>query len=334
MSWISSADGERPSPLISIIICSHGRPAELQATLASLAQQHFALSWSVELCVVENGAPSGADAIARSFQHSHIRALYLHEPVANKSNALNRAVAEAKGEILLFTDDDVRFPPGWITAMCTPLLEGRGSVVVGGCSIAPHLQRRWMTRYHRSFLASTEHLSRDNPSEFAGVNMACLRRLFGLGFAFDCALGGGGLGNGEDTLLALQWKQAGVRFISRTDLCVEHHFTPARLTRASWLAAARDRGRSRAYIELHSRHACPRLSWVTLLYFAAKLYVRLIAARFGRSAGPAPAWELSYRVDLARLQYLRAHHSDLFRNDPPLSAGLSTPSAAFTKLNA
>jgi len=162
-----------------------------------------------------------------------------------------------------------------------------------------------MTRYHRCFLASTEYLDDEAPSEFAGVNVACHRRVFDRVAGFDPELGGGGLGNCEDVLFARQVKQAGFRFVSRTRLCVEHHPAVERLSYASWRNAAACVGRSQAYVLRHWEHAAGTLAPLRAAYYHAKLAARLALHRRRQPQEEGiPAWELSYRVELAKWSHL------------------------------
>jgi glycosyltransferase involved in cell wall biosynthesis len=288
---------------VSIIIATSSRHDSLRETLESLCSIQVPEKFSVELLLVENGVQSGIEESLSTLPKHSFSIRYIFLSAAGKSRALNMAVKEAKGDILLFTDDDVRFPLNWLSEMCTPLARGEGSVVVGGCRLAPHLLRDWMKPYHRSFLASTEYLSDGDPSEFAGVNVACLREVFSKVPEFDPELGAAGPPKGEDALFARQLKLAGCVFVSRTNVCVEHHPMESRLSYANWIRAAVSAGRSRAYILYHWDHAKIRFVHVRLIYLAMKLYLRLLlTGKRPLDAEGIPPWELSYRQDITKLQ--------------------------------
>jgi len=288
---------------VSILVATCGRPTALRDMLNSLCDVRVPDTVTAELILVENGAPSGVESLLAALPEHPFTIKYLYEPVAGKSRALNRAFKHATGDIFLFTDDDVRFPKDWLVEMCKPLLSGEGSVVVGGSRLAPRLLRPWMTRQHRSLLASTEYLCDDDPSEFAGVNMACRREVFGLVPHWDCELGGGGLGNSEDSLLAYQFKEAGYAFVSRTTVHLEHHPAESRLVYGAWLRAASSYGRSIAYYTHHWRHETLHFVRLRLLYFLLKLHLRLLVHRRQTADSEGiPPWELSYRIDIAKLQ--------------------------------
>ena len=265
---------------------------------------------TVELLLVENGGKEEARTIVASFRHERIAARYIFVASPGKSNALNHAVRQASGKVILFTDDDIRVPRNWIPAMCEPLLKGEGDVTVGGCRLAPHLERKWLTNAHRGLLASTEYLDVNKPSEFAGVNIACLRTVFDLVPEFDCELGGGGLGNCEDVLFARQLKQAGVTFISRTFIHIEHHPAQARLHYKSWRSAARAYGRSNAYLLYHWYHQFIPFPRLQLFYYQIKLLLRSFINRNPSDAdeGMRP-WELSYRISISQYRQLIAERT-------------------------
>jgi hypothetical protein len=91
----------------SVIIATRDRAARLDAALDSLRLQGGAPP--TEIIVVDNGSRDATREVAA--KHA---ALYLHEPVANRGRARNRGVAAASGSHLLFVDDDVIVPAGFI----------------------------------------------------------------------------------------------------------------------------------------------------------------------------------------------------------------------------
>lgn len=96
-----------------VVIPSAGRPTLLQQTLASLTSCHKPGIY-VKTIVVENGPQMGAEVIVNQFE-SVEKIEYIHVPMANKSHALNQALHQAKGGLVFFSDDDVRFDPQILT---------------------------------------------------------------------------------------------------------------------------------------------------------------------------------------------------------------------------
>jgi glycosyltransferase involved in cell wall biosynthesis len=292
------------STSVSIIIVTCSRLDSLRETLASLCNIRIPDDFRVEVLLVENGSHSGIEQLLPTLSQDEFVIRYFFVEAAGKAHSLNLAVAEATGDILLFTDDDVRLPREWLVDMCMPLVRGEGAVVVGGCRLAPHLSRDWMTPFHRSFLASTEYLSDTDPSEFAGINVACLREVFSKVPEFDCVLGGKGPPKGEDALFARQLRIAGYVFVSRTNVQVEHHFLESRLSYQSWLRAAVSSGKSVAYIMHHWDHQGIPFVRLQLFCVTLKLRLRLLFQSDGspEREGITP-WELSYRQEIAVFEY-------------------------------
>ena len=94
---------------LSVIIASKNRAAQLDAALDSLRLQ--GTTPPTELIVVDNGSVDDTRQIVD--KHG---AQYLFEPVANRGRARNRGIAAATGTHVIFVDDDVIVPAGFIAA--------------------------------------------------------------------------------------------------------------------------------------------------------------------------------------------------------------------------
>src|SRR4051812_1329005 len=99
--------------LVTVAICTWNRAALLDRTLARLRDLRIPPGLSWELLVVDNNCTDETSAVlARHAKHLPLRAL--HEPKQGHSHARNRAVAEARGDLLLWTDDDVLAHADWL----------------------------------------------------------------------------------------------------------------------------------------------------------------------------------------------------------------------------
>jgi len=195
----------------------------------------------------------------------------LSEPRLGKSNALNRAVQVAQGDVLLFTDDDVRFPENWLEAMSHPIVEKKADAVAGTVTLASHLERAWMKPAHRSMLASTETIASMAPTRLVGANMAIARSVFDTVPAFDPELGPGQLGFEEETLFAYQMHEANFAIVHIREGAVEHHPTPDRLSADSFRAMAEKLGHSEGYLSYHWANR----QWPVWKLYAGWAYYRL-----------------------------------------------------------
>ena len=255
----------------SIIIVTRDRAEDLRSTLAAMGGLEVPAGFEVELLVIDNGSSDDTAEVVRSCAIPGVSVRFVLEKKPGLSNGRNRGLAEAKGDIILFTDDDVRPPANWIAGMCEPILSGKADAVAGGVRIAPGLLRPWMSPMHRSWLASSEWLESGKPQAMVGANMVFSRKVLEKVPGFDSELGAGALGSGEEGLFSAQLIEAGYRIADRTDLCMEHHFQPSRLKRSSWLDAAEKLGISHAYRGHHWEHWGCRLGKLRHFIASAKL---------------------------------------------------------------
>ena len=99
-------------PLVSVVVCTRDRPESLTETLRDLA----ALKYSpFEILVVDNAPTSDEtrNVMLNEFGDD-LRFRYISEPRPGLSCARNCGIREAIGDIVAFTDDDVRVDPWWL----------------------------------------------------------------------------------------------------------------------------------------------------------------------------------------------------------------------------
>lgn len=255
---------------ISILICTCNRAEALRATLASLAAVCIPADLATELVIVDNGSTDHTEQVVKEAKLPRLEVRYFKEPRKGKCFALNTGIKQARGEALLFTDDDVRLPQDWVVAMCEPILSRQADGVAGGVRLAEHLQRPWMTPIHRAMLADTEDTIKRDPQMMVGANMALARAVFQT-LAFDTEIGPGAMGIGEETLLKRQFDKAGFTTLVRRDVCVEHHPDSQRLRRAGFLRAGEVVGRFQGYSDHHWHHSDPKMPRLRLLRWQLQL---------------------------------------------------------------
>jgi glucosyl-dolichyl phosphate glucuronosyltransferase len=117
--------------LITVAICTLNRAESLRRTLASLAAMRLpgAVDW--ELVVVNNGCTDDTDAVIAGYAgRLPIRRAF--EPQRGLSRARNRAVDAARGDYIVWTDDDVIVDPGWLAAYADAFRRWPDAAVFGG----------------------------------------------------------------------------------------------------------------------------------------------------------------------------------------------------------
>jgi glycosyltransferase involved in cell wall biosynthesis len=97
---------------LSVVICTLNRQNIIQRTLYALSQSAFRGSW--ELLVVDNAGQDHTRSIVQSY-HGRLPVTYLREPRAGKFHALNRAIALAASDRMIFIDDDILVRPDFLS---------------------------------------------------------------------------------------------------------------------------------------------------------------------------------------------------------------------------
>lgn len=119
------------APMISVCMTTRGRPHLLAKCLDDLARQADAPPF--ELLVSCQGDLSAAPIVSERFDGATVG--YVAQ--ANPGAARNFLVRHARGELLMFLDDDVTFPPTLLRRLFELSREHPGVAVFGGPNITP-----------------------------------------------------------------------------------------------------------------------------------------------------------------------------------------------------
>ena len=101
---------------ISLIICTFNRSESLRVTLQTACCIDIPLGLSWEVIIVDNNSSDATRTVCDSFLNK-LPLRYVCEKRQGKSYALNAGVRVAHGDLLLFTDDDVKIHSGWISGL-------------------------------------------------------------------------------------------------------------------------------------------------------------------------------------------------------------------------
>ncbi len=199
-------------PGISVVVCTRDRSHELWGCLNSMRQFSYQ---PLEILVIENAPKDDAtrqvvDAIGRL--DSRIR--YACEEEPGLSRARNRALVDAKFDIVAFTDDDALTDPGWPTALAAGFAADPLTTCVTGLVAANNLEssseRYFDWRYAARQAFEPRHFIEDHSAATlypynagifgTGANFAVRRKaILELG-GFDPLLGVGSKGRGGEDL--------------------------------------------------------------------------------------------------------------------------------------
>lgn len=292
---------------VSVIVVTRARPNSVARLVRSLEPQiepdrH-------ELFIAENGT-----ATPSQVEVATVAPIHLHDPRPGKCRVQNRAIAEARGEIIVCLDDDLAAAPDYIAeveaffaahpefaAMKGRILPAEDPVKKVGAAAA-YLD-----------LPIVDH--GEEVIEVRGVigaNMAFRAATLRQVGPFDERLGPGAAGHEEETEMSQRLRRAGFRIGYAPRAIVYHEVDPARADRARFIRIARERGFCRTLHESHS----PVKARLDAVVAAA----RLLAARtLGASAERRAREEKRFAIARGILDGLRAS-SDYSRSSKSRSS--------------
>jgi glucosyl-dolichyl phosphate glucuronosyltransferase len=133
----------------TVLVCTHNRSPHLRQTLEAMLAMDAVPDCDVEITVVDNNSTDNTPAVvAEAARDPRIRVKYLTEPRQGKSFALNRGLAEARGDIVALTDDDVLPSADWLARIVANFRARDVTFVFGkvlprwGCVPPPELLTR------------------------------------------------------------------------------------------------------------------------------------------------------------------------------------------------
>ena len=100
--------------MISVVFSTKNGASRLPRTLNSLCELEFKGDW--ELLIVDNGSDDNTVEIISAYREK-LPITLLEQTIPGKNASLNMAISHIKGEICVFTDDDVRVEPNWLTSI-------------------------------------------------------------------------------------------------------------------------------------------------------------------------------------------------------------------------
>jgi glycosyltransferase involved in cell wall biosynthesis len=124
-----------PATSVTVAVCTRNRAAQLPACLDALAAIDYPRPL-LDVVVVDN-APT--DASTREVVERYPGFRYVCEPRPGLDNARNRAIREALGDVIAYTDDDVSVDPGWVRAIARAFEEEPHAMCVTGLVVPDEL---------------------------------------------------------------------------------------------------------------------------------------------------------------------------------------------------
>lgn len=224
-------------PLVTVTIASIGDVESCVKTVRHILESDYA---NFEIVIVDNTDEGQVfnEPVAQFFPDDP-RIRVVHEPKKGLSFARNRGLAEARGAIVVFTDDDVIVTRCWISAIVTMFASDKNIACVTGSIITSEIEtpaQAWLEQYggyHKGFSVKIYDLDEHSCDEplypydsgrfGSGANIAfrsnVLRELGG--FAIDLGAGTPAHG-GEDIDVLRRTITAGYRLAYEPGALIWH----------------------------------------------------------------------------------------------------------------
>lgn len=225
--------------MVSIIICTYNREKYLGETLERLAANVFDGEW--ELLLIDNNCTDSTPAICKAFAAKYPATpfRYVVEEKQGLSHARNRGMAEAKGDWLVFLDDDAFVEPDYLSRLNRYIDQLPDMMAFGG-RIYPLFEDgkapSWLCRWNKSWLSAIDkgdNIGRFEGSEFPiGANMGFRRMMYEACGEFDTTLGRSGKnligGEEKDYFNRIKARQGKIYYLP--EIAVRHCIPPSRTT--------------------------------------------------------------------------------------------------------
>lgn len=288
-------------PLLTVLICTHGRVELLGNVLRSLNASMRPAYGNADILVVANACRDGTHAALEAYRERVAREgllplTWLAEPTPGKSNALNRGIAALRSQWVAVVDDDHRVGHDFLLRIEQAIAAYPQAGLLCG-RILPDWDGREPSWVHddgpykvyplpiprQDFGDVPRELGVGGPLPGGGnqiIRIDVLRRLG----PFSTALGpqGHDLGGGEDTEYMLRALAAGERLWYVPEILQYHHVDLQRLTLPYLMRKAYQR--SASVVNLHGvndgrAHGVPTYLYRKLAGYAVGAATALGAAR-------------------------------------------------------
>jgi GT2 family glycosyltransferase len=209
---------------VSILIATFNRAGALRQTLERFEQVEVPAGVGCEVIVIDNNSSDHTASVIHDFiARRPDRFQYLFEGRQGKSTAINSGVARARGDVLVFTDDDCVPDRGWLSAIVRAFVQDAALDGLGGrveLFRPEDLPVAVRTSRTPTLLASTDQLF----SLIPGCNMAFRRRVLDTVGGFDQRFGPGArIAAAEDADLVYRIFRRGFKVLYTPEPVVYHN---------------------------------------------------------------------------------------------------------------
>jgi len=124
----SAVPGEH-LPTITVLIAAYNEAAHIESTVRNKLEQDYPAG-NIDIIVISDESDDGTDDIVAGIGDPRVR-LIRQVPRAGKTSALNLAMPEATGEVIVFSDANSLYAPDTIKNLVAPLADPKVGYVTG-----------------------------------------------------------------------------------------------------------------------------------------------------------------------------------------------------------
>jgi glycosyltransferase involved in cell wall biosynthesis len=298
-----------PTPRVTVAVLTYNRSRLLRETLACIVGQNYPTGrW--ELLVVDNNSKDDTKEVVSSFFSAATPPRLIVETRQGLDHGRNRAIDEAKGEILVLADDDILVEQDWLSELVAPFSsdDAHKIGVVGGevVPVFPDGVPPWLEGAHRplAFRSDTGPLPPNQAP--MGANFAFPKWAFARFGKFDTNLDRQGerLFGGGDSEMIRRIRATGLEAWFVPGARAMHQMTAERLTFDYAKRHAFDSARSRVVDQVRTLRASCRSPYG---FLASRAVTSSLKAAWFLVA--ALVWTILFRTGAAKAALVRAWRS-------------------------
>jgi len=205
-------------PFFSVIVPTYERPQKLEACLDSLSNLDYPNDL-FEVIIIDDGSATPPEHIVTEYSRK-IRVRLIVQPHAGPAAARNAGAAEARGELLAFTDSDCATEKDWLTAMAAAFRKTPDAIIGG------HTMNRLTDNIYSTasqliidYLYSYYNAEKNRARFLASNNIAVSAEIFHDVGGFDQSFS---LAAAEDRELCDRWLFHGYQLVYAPEAIVYH----------------------------------------------------------------------------------------------------------------
>jgi len=234
----------------TVVIPTYNRAGTLRQTLEGLVDQGFPAD-RFEILVIDNNSSDDTAAVVKSFADRRPTPRHIVETQQGLDHARNRAISEARGEIVVFGDDDILVGRDWLSRILAPW-DSPGATRIGAVGgevvpVFPDGLPEWVAEWHAPLAFRSDEGPLGPSQSPMGANLAIPRRIFDELGPFHTALdrSAGSYFSGGDSEMIRRIRDAGHEIWFAPAAAVKHQMPASRTTFRYATRHAFDSARSR-----------------------------------------------------------------------------------------